>query len=131
LTELIEMAEAVRAAAGWSGALKERNETVEFELTEDLSFSLSRHGERLAVFTADLGPWPDEERQADELARHLGGLAAASFRGRNSILSIASGRYGLHLSFDPDRVSLDEVPKLCECFLNDLDWWRHNRDPRR
>jgi hypothetical protein len=101
---------------------------VEFELDEGLSFSLVRRSERLAAFTADLGPWPDDEADADELARRLGRLAAAAFSRRRAILSVAGGRYGLHLAFDPVQAGLDMVPGLCAGFLNDLEWWRRNHD---
>jgi hypothetical protein len=116
----------VSQAAHWSREPKEDNGSVTFELDGEITFNLILRGEHLAAFTADLGIWPQDEYCADELARRLGTLAAGAFINRKSIVSIAYGRYGLHLAFDPVKVDLIEVPELCTMFLNDLDWWRTN-----
>jgi hypothetical protein len=120
------MAEAVRREAGWERPVKEKDEAAEFSLDGGLAFSLIRRGERLAAFVADLGAWPEDEMEADELAKILGRMAAGAFSKRLSVVSAASGRYGLHLPFDPSSLGLEEIPKLCAAFLNDLDWWRQN-----
>jgi hypothetical protein len=124
LPTLIEMAEAVRQAAGWSRPLRPSGETVEFELENDLRFELVRRSGRLAAFTADLGAWPDDEGEADELARRLARLAAGAFSRRRAVVSVAGGRYGLHSTFDPEKAGAEGTPRLCSAFLNDLDWWR-------
>jgi hypothetical protein len=126
LTTLLEMAEAVRLAAGWSRTPEIQDQAAVFHPADGPSFRLTRHGERLAAFSADLGPWPEDEGQADELARRVGRLAAGTFGRRASVASTSSGRWGLHLPFDPSRTAIGDVPDLCAGFLNDLDWWRRN-----
>jgi hypothetical protein len=122
------MAQAVREAAGWSRELKIDEDWVEFEVADLPPFRLIQKGQRLAAFSADLGAWPFEENDQDLLARRLGRLAAGAFGSRRSILSMASGRYGLHLPFDPSQLEPGEVPKICAAFLNDLEWWFVNRE---
>jgi hypothetical protein len=124
----MEMAQTVRETAGWSREGKSDGDWVEFEVADLPPFRLVQKGQRLAAFTADLGAWPDGESEADELARRLGRLASGAFNSRRSILSVASGRYGLHLPFDPSQLELEEVPKICASFLNDLEWWFKNRE---
>jgi hypothetical protein len=116
------MAEAVRRAAGWSRVPNVVDGAVEFSLKDGLAFKLFKLDGRLASFAANLGPSPDDEAEADDLARRLGQLAAAAFSRRRSILGLADGRYRLHLSFD--LTNPDLLPALCAEFLNDLDWWR-------
>jgi hypothetical protein len=124
----MEMAQAVREAAGWSRQPKSDQDWVEFEVADLPPFKLIQKGQRLAAFQADLGAWPFEENEADQLARRLGRLASGAFNSRRSIISVTSGRLGLHLPFDPSQLELEEVPKICASFLNDLEWWLRNRE---
>ena len=123
---LSEMAETVRQSAGWAQTPQAADDSVEFRLAGGVCFKLTRRGDRLAFFSADLGPWPQEEAEADRLARRLAKLSAGVFGARGSVISAFDGRYGLHLPFDHVRAGLDGVPNLCARFLNDLDWWRLN-----
>ena len=128
MATVLEMAEAIRQAAGWSKVPRAVDGSVEFLLEGGASFKLTGRGESLALFSADLGPWPQDEAEADRLARRLARISAGVFGRRSSVVSVAFGRYGLHLSFDPKQASLDVVSNLCAGFLNDLDWWRLNGD---
>ena len=128
MPSLLEMAQAIRQVAGWSRPPEDKDGSVDFHLNSGVSFRLVSHGPRLAAFMADLGPWPDDELEADKLARRLATLAAGSFNRRRSIVSITSGRRSLHLAFDPNQTERNAVPSLCADFLNDLDWWRLNGD---
>jgi hypothetical protein len=130
LPTLLEIGEAIQKAAGWSRPLAENDGALEFELLDDLSFKLIVKGGRLAAFFADLGHWPEEETEADDLARRLGKLATGTFTGRKAIVSIASGRLSLHQPFDLNSIKLAEAPELCEGFLNDLAFWRANVEPQ-
>jgi hypothetical protein len=118
------MAKAIRDAAGWAETAK--NGPAEFFLAGEISFKLARISDRLAVLSSDLGPWPQDEAEADRLARRLAKLSAGAFGKRSSIVSASNARYELHLPFDPVLTGLDGIPRLCASFLNDLDWWRLN-----
>jgi hypothetical protein len=126
MSSLAEMAQTVRREAGWSEAPLEVEDGLQFDLTDALTFRLVKPSDRLAAFKADLGAWPSDENEADELARRAGRLAAASFSSRRSTFFSRGGRCGLHLAFDPDEA---DVPGLCAEFLNDLEWWRRNLRP--
>jgi hypothetical protein len=121
----LEMAEAVRQAAGWHKVPKQVDSAVEFELEGHTTFKLIQPSDHLAAFTAKVIICPADVTEADELARRLGQLAAAAFCRRRSTLSLSQGHYLLHLAFEPS-LGLAEIPSLCSDFLNDLDWWRHN-----
>ena len=86
--ELLEMAEAIRLAAGWSKAPEAADGSAEFLLEDGRSFKLTRRSGRLALFSADLGPWPQDEAEADLLARRLAQLSAGAFGKRGSVVFV-------------------------------------------
>jgi hypothetical protein len=115
---------AICAESGWRPSGPDANGKVHFALQE-MEFTLAAPDDRHLCFLHRLvTPAPGEEPgvEAGRLAR----MAAAVARERKTILSFYEGTFYLHATVDMTTTYPEEIPALCQDFLNDCDWWRQN-----
>jgi hypothetical protein len=118
---------ALEADTGWK-AMRNATEAAALFALEDLDFQCRSPDDRRLQFLFRLYALaPDEAPETK--ARGYARMAAASARRRRSILSFHEGAFYLHLEADLTKTLPDEIPGLCQEFLNDCDWWRQNAPP--
>jgi hypothetical protein len=89
-----------------------------------MEFTLSAPDDRHLCFLHPLAPTLDE---TPARARALARMAAAAARKRKAVLSFHEDTFYLHLIVDMAVTRPEEIPAICQDFLNDCDWWRQNR----
>jgi hypothetical protein len=110
--------------SGWRPSGTDAEGKVRFSLS-DMEFTLAApDGGHLCFLHALVTPMPGEplEAEAEKLAR----MAAAAAQERKTILSFHEGTFYLHFMVDLAVTRLEDVPAICQDFLNDCDWWRQN-----
>lgn len=122
--------EVLEAETGWrraSPAPGEASGQTRFAL-DGLEFFLRSPDDRHLYFLfrlARLAPGEDPNARARGYAR----MAAAAAKKRRTILSFHENAFYLHQEVDLTTTELERIPLFCQNFLNDCDWWRHNRPP--
>lgn len=124
MVALVEVAEALSQAAGWTRPAETAESRLVFHLAGGLTWELFLPNERTVIFWTDLGACPEENPNG--FVRRAAAMSAAAFASRRSVLSLKDGRFRLHRAADMADVSLTELPAICASFLNDCDWWRAN-----
>ncbi|MDR0379894.1 MAG: hypothetical protein LBI62_08150 [Candidatus Accumulibacter sp.] len=116
---------AICAESGWTPAESPNDaRQVHFTLPE-MEFTLSAPDDRYLRFLHLLAVAPDETPST--MARALAHMAAAAAHSRKTILSFHKDAFYLHLIVDLATTRPEEIPVICQAFLNDCDWWRQNR----
>jgi hypothetical protein len=115
---------AICAESGWTPSGPDAAGQVSFALRE-MNFTLSAPNDRhLCFIYALLTLAPDDAPGVK--ARKLARMAAAAARERKTILSFHEGVFHLHVVVDMATTRAEEIPAVCQDFLNDCDWWRQN-----
>jgi hypothetical protein len=115
---------AICAESGWTPAQSSNDAgQARFALPE-MEFTLSAPDDRHLCFLHPLAPALDE---TPAMARALARMAAAAARSRKAVLSFHENTFYLHVIVDLAATRAEEIPAICQDFLNDCDWWRQNR----
>ncbi|MDR2788748.1 MAG: CesT family type III secretion system chaperone [Candidatus Accumulibacter sp.] len=114
---------AICAESGWKPSAPDADGKVHFSLKE-MEFTLAAPDDCHLCFLHPLvTPAPDEapDVEAERLAR----MVVARER-KAAILSFYEGTFYLHVMVDMAATRPQEIPAICQDFLNDCDWWRQN-----
>ncbi|MDR3157540.1 MAG: type III secretion system chaperone [Zoogloeaceae bacterium] len=117
---------AICAQGGWTLPETDAGGYARVALRE-MEFTLSAPDDRHLCFLYPLPVSAAPEEAPGGQARQLARMAAASAWERKAILSFCEGAFYLHVIVDMAATSVEEIPALCQDFLNDCDWWRQNR----
>ncbi|MDR2451617.1 MAG: hypothetical protein LBE85_07595 [Candidatus Accumulibacter sp.] len=115
---------AICAESGWTPVPSSNGGgSARFALAE-MEFTLTAPDDRHLCFLHPLALALDE---TPARARALARMAAAAARTRKAVLSFHEDTFYLHLIVDLAATRPEEIPAICQEFLNDCDWWRQNR----
>jgi hypothetical protein len=115
---------AICAESGWMPARSSNGAgSARFALAE-MEFTLTAPDDRHLCFLHPLASAPDG---MPVKARKLARMAAAAARKRKAVLSLHADTFYLHVMVDMAATPPEEIPAICQDFLNDCDWWRQNR----
>jgi hypothetical protein len=115
---------AICAESGWTPVPSSNGAGSARFALPGMEFTLSAPDDRHLCFLHPLALTPDE---ASAAARALARMAAAAARQRKAVLSFHEGNFYLHLFVDMAVTRPEEIPAICQDFLNDCDWWWQNR----
>ena len=112
------------AESGWTPVQSSNGAgQARFALPE-MEFTLTASDDRHLCFLYPLAPRLGE---TPTRARALAHMAAAAARKRKAVLSFHEDMFYLHVLVDMAVTRPEEIPAICQDFLNDCDWWRQNR----
>jgi hypothetical protein len=114
---------AICAESGWTPVESSNSAGQARFALREMEFTLTAPDDRRLCF---LYPLASTLGETPAKARALARMAVAARR-RKAVLSLHEDTFYLHLIVDMAATRPEEIPAICQDFLNDCDWWRQNR----